>query len=187
MPMNVDPTRSASAITRRTAIAGLGAGGLGLGLAATARQVAAQDATPGATTGHPLVGTWIVQFEDPAEPPAVAVWGADGSFVDAGNGLVGVWEATGPRTALHSWLLFIPDGSGYVLVSGTITVDETGDAWTQPYSSMVVAPDGTVVTTERGTVRARRLRPVPEDAIGTALEAVPTWTPATPEAATPTS
>ena len=72
---------------------------------------------------------------------------------DAGNGGVGVWAPTGPRTALHTWVKFVPDNGGaYIAVSGTITVDETGEAWTQPYTAMVVAADGTVVSTDSGTV-----------------------------------
>ena len=41
--VNDDPPRSTSAVTRRTALAGLGAGALGLALASTARPTAAQD------------------------------------------------------------------------------------------------------------------------------------------------
>src|SRR5688572_8515608 len=37
-----------ASLSRRAALAGLGAGGLGLAVAATARPLAAQDATPGA-------------------------------------------------------------------------------------------------------------------------------------------
>lgn len=178
--------RTGEPMSRRAALVGFGASGLGFAVATT-RSAAAQEATPTTTAAHPLVGTWIVQFEDPAAHPAIAVWAADGSFIDAGNGLAGVWEATGERTALHTWVFFPPDNSGYVVVSGTITVDETGDAWTQPYSSMVVTPDGTVVNTESGTVRGTRLRPLLENEIGTRLAVVPTWVPATPEAATPTA
>ena len=179
--MSTVPTVRTSTTSRRTALANLGAGGLGFAVATT-RSAAAQEGALSATTEHPWAGTWIVQFADPAAQPAISVWGADGSFIDAGGGLTGVWEATGERTALHSGVRFFPDNSGYIVVSGTITVDETGDAWTQPYSSMVVAPDGTVVSTESGTVRGTRIRPVPENDIGARLAAIPTWT---PEVATP--
>lgn len=171
-------------VSRRTALAGLGAAGIGMAL--STRHAAAQEVAPTSPTGHPLAGTWIVDFPNHGLP-AIAVWAADGSFIDAGNGISGVWAPTGPRTALHTWVKFVPDNGGaYISISGTIMVDETGEAWSQPYSSMVVAPDGTVVSTDSGTVHATRLRPVPEDQIGTPIAAVPTWTPA-PPAATPTA
>jgi len=47
--MNDDPTRSPSAVTRRTALAGLGA--LGLALSTRSLSTSAQDATPAAPTG----------------------------------------------------------------------------------------------------------------------------------------
>jgi predicted secreted hydrolase len=50
--MNADPTRSPSTITRRTALAGLGAAGVGLALAAV-RPAAAQDATPAPSAATP--------------------------------------------------------------------------------------------------------------------------------------
>ena len=177
-------TSQPATTSRRTALAGLGTAGIGVVL--TARHAAAQDVAPTSPTGHPLAGTWIVDFPDHSSP-AVAVWAADGSFLGP-EGNFGVWVPTGPRTALHTWVKFVPDNGGaYISISGTITVDETGEAWTQPYSGMVVAADGTVVGTDSGTVRATRLRPVPEDQIGTPIAAVPTWTPAPPTAATPTT
>ena len=174
-------TRQDHSVSRRAALAGLGAGGLGLALGSVDHAVA-QAASPAALADHPLVGTWVVHFEDPAEPPAVAIWGADGSFVDAANGHTGAWQATGPRSGLHTWVHVFAENANYVVVSGTIEVDASGESWTQPYSSMVVAADGTVLNTGSGKVSAKRLRPVPEAAMGTALEVVPTWTPA---AATP--
>ena len=50
--MNDDAPRSAAAMTRRTALAGLGAGGLGVALAA--RQASAQEATPATGEGGTL-------------------------------------------------------------------------------------------------------------------------------------
>jgi hypothetical protein len=170
-------------VSRRAAFIGVGAASLGLALA---WPVAAQESSPVSMTGHPLVGTWIIHFEDPAEGPAVGVWGADGSFVDAGSGHAGVWQATGPTTALHSWVHVFAQAGNYVVVSGTIEVDASGDTWTQPYTSMVVTADGTVVGGRSAIAYGTRFRPVPEDEMGTPLEVVPTWTPATPEA-TPAS
>ena len=63
-----------------------------------------QEATPTTMTGHPLVGTWLldVDADDPANAPEVTVFTADGAYisVDAeGFPNHGVWEATGERTA----------------------------------------------------------------------------------------
>src|SRR3954452_22777412 len=52
--MNTPGTRDS--ITRRAALAGIGAGGIGLALAASAHQVSAQDAD--ALANHPIVGVW---------------------------------------------------------------------------------------------------------------------------------
>ncbi len=179
--MTRQPDRS---VSRRAALTGLGVSGAALALAA-ARPAAAQDtASPAAdTVRHPLAGTWIVTFQNPADMPTIAVWGADGSFVAPGN-LFGVWEASGPRTALFTWVTFFEDTSGYLVVTGTITVEESGDEWTHPYSSMTVGPDGTVQIGDSGVVYARRLRPLSEDQIGTPIAVIPNWTP-TPESATP--
>jgi len=45
-----------SLVTRRTALAGLGAGGLGLAIAASTHHASAQDAD--ALANHPIVGVW---------------------------------------------------------------------------------------------------------------------------------
>src|SRR4051794_39644261 len=64
-------------VTRRTALAGLGAGGLGVALATTTRHASAQD-TAAAMAHHPLVGTWL----SGTTPNDISLnyWGADGSM-----------------------------------------------------------------------------------------------------------
>ena len=57
-----------STVSRRAALAGMGAGGLGAALVATASHAAAQDATPSPMAGHPMVGTWIVDNDINARP-----------------------------------------------------------------------------------------------------------------------
>ena len=64
----------------------------------------AQEATPTTMSGHPLVGTWLLDTnaDDPANAPEVTIFTADGAYisVDAeGFPNHGVWEATGERTA----------------------------------------------------------------------------------------
>ena len=167
-------------ISRRSALTALGTGGIGLALAPTAIQVASQDASPESIARHPIVGTWILQFEPgPGAPvtPVVTVFGADGSFFDAASGHAGVWEVSGVTSVLHTWVHVFPQANNYVVVSGSIEIDGEAESWTQAYSSMVVAADGSVLNAGGGNVQARRLHPVPVDQMGTPLEVVPVWTP----------
>jgi hypothetical protein len=115
----------------------------------------AQEATPTAMTGHPLVGTWLldVDADDPTNAPDVTVFTADGAYisVDAeGFPSLGVWEASGERSAT---LTIVSPGleeeeedgafAGTFMVRATIDVDETGDAFTAQYTGEFVEPDGT--------------------------------------------
>src|SRR5687768_1964759 len=95
-------------VTRRTALAGLSAGGLGLAVATRGHTAAAQEAATD-LAGHPLVGTWMAMTPFGASPETLS---ADGSFVagppiigpGADGGVtylgpaIGVWESTGERT-----------------------------------------------------------------------------------------
>ena len=110
----------------------------------------AQDATPTATGGHPLVGTWLLDTnaDDPANPPEVTVFTADGAYisVDAeGFPNHGVWEATGERTA---GLTIVSPGmeedafAGTFIVRASIEVDESGDSFTAQFTGEFVDPDG---------------------------------------------
>jgi len=185
--MNDDPTRSPSAITRRTAIAGLGAGGLGLTLAAAARPASAQDATPVPMAGHPLVGTWIVDPEpdNPANVPSLVTFSSDGIVIDPVAGFAGSWAATGPRTAVFTLSGIPGDGSGsYIAIRGPIEVNEAADTTTGPYTVTIVGADGTVQATVEGAGRAIRL-PAESGDPGMPLAGFPTWTLAPP--ATPTA
>jgi hypothetical protein len=111
----------------------------------------AQEATPTAMDGHPLVGTWLLDTnaDDPANGPEVTVFTADGAYISVdAEGLPnhGVWEATGARTA---GLTIVSPGmeeetfAGTFVVRATIEVDETGDAFTAQYTGEFVTPDGT--------------------------------------------
>src|SRR5436190_1154014 len=92
-------SRTLDALSRRTALVGLSAGGLGLALAARGHTAAAQE-----LTNHPNVGVWMV---DSPGGPAIAVYSADGSVITAlqasqagpqgvtfNSTQVGSWEAT---------------------------------------------------------------------------------------------
>ena len=105
-----------------------------------------------AMAGHPIVGAWLLDVDtnDPANPPALAIFHEDGTYVqaeaDGGNG-VGVWEATGAhRVALTQ--LFHQQGetgefAGTLMVRAAIDLDEAGDAWTAEYTLEFTGPDGT--------------------------------------------
>jgi hypothetical protein len=92
---------------------------------------AAQDDTPAALEGHPLVGSWVATTPFGASAETFA---ADGSFVagypvveqgPAGAAYysagVGVWESTGPRSGHFTSVQAITDASGASL--GTLTID----------------------------------------------------------------
>lgn len=88
--MRNDPTRSASAVSRRTALAGLGAGSLGLLLAARGHSVSAQEATPGV----PATPEAATPMATPtAEGQTATINGADLYYVVRG-------DAAGPPVLL---------------------------------------------------------------------------------------
>ena len=135
------PDRS---VSRRAALAGLGAGGLGLALA-TARPAAAQDAA--AMASHPLVGTWLESTGG-----SLARYGPDGSvlvawagnFADpSGNVIfqspgVGVREPVDDRSARFTAVALYSDAAGALIgtstLDGYLTISEDGqtfvDDWT---------------------------------------------------------
>src|SRR5215218_9725397 len=100
-------SRIDASLSRRTALAGLGAGGIGAALAARQHIATAQEAPSDAMANHPIVGVWMV-----AAPlgPALAVFSADGTNIQgvptaqAGpqgvtftGAQVGTWEPDGER------------------------------------------------------------------------------------------
>jgi hypothetical protein len=166
-------------LSRRTALAGIGAGGLGVALAATARTSNAQDAATD-LANHPLTGTWMA-MANPALPdnpqvPVPSLFGADGTvllnfpIVDIGpqgmqfqSAYVGVWEAydahRGHFTATQT--ISAPDGTlvGTVTVDGHPLVSDDG---------LTFIDDGSLVTV---TIR---------DAAGAVVTVVPPGTPGRP-------
>ncbi len=166
----------------------VGAVGVGRSVGAATRQ-----ATP-ATAGHPLVGTWIVdpEVDDPTNPPSFDVYMADGTAINVGSegATAGAWEATGPRTATLTFAGLLREAgseAGFIL-RANVEVDEAGENFTATHSFTLVAADGTVLATAQGgTARGTRLRAEPMEAGGALPPGFPTWTPATPEAGTPTS
>ncbi len=144
-----------TAVSRRAALAGLGAGGLGLALAAGTRGAAAQDASID-KAAHPIVGAWYADF-DPANPGTLFVYTifhADGTRTDvhpfAGAG-IGAWEATGERTgrAINKYMnIATAPGDfvqGTVTVWSTFSVAEDGNSTTEDVVVELRASDGAVV------------------------------------------
>lgn len=112
--------------------------------------VVAQDATPGATTGHPLVGSWLLDTDadDPANPPSLARFSADGGYVQTdadGATAIGAWEASGEQTATVTFLFLNAEGDqffGTGKVRATVEVDSSGDTFTATYTIEFTDPDG---------------------------------------------
>jgi hypothetical protein len=172
--------------------------GVVTGALAIGRTTEAQEATPDAMAGHPLVGTWIVDRNpaDPSEMPTTNVITADGGLIDPSVGAAGVWAATGERTADFTLIAIFEQGmavtgrqaeggGSYFVVRGSLEVDATGDTATATVSQTHVAPDGTVLDQmAEGTSNYLRLRVEPQDAVGQPLAGFPAW--ASASAATPT-
>jgi hypothetical protein len=130
--MTISTLRRNSGMTRRAAVAGLGAAtALGLG---QARGAAAQTDL----SDHPLTGTWLAMANPPLpdDPPfpAPSLFGADGTVlllfpvtqrgprgVAFGSAYVGTWEPDGERRGHFTAVQSLSDASGAFL--GTVTVD----------------------------------------------------------------
>ena len=144
-------SRPPTGVSRRTALAGLGAGGLGLALAATVTPAAAQDASPAALAGHPLVGTWFLD-NDPANPAnalGTFILHADGTYAEVnpdGPVRLGAWEATGPTTANLTIAAFQQDAAGTdlggITIRLAITLNPDGNSYTATGTIERTNPDG---------------------------------------------
>jgi hypothetical protein len=185
------------AISRRTAIAGISATGLGLALAATTHHASAQNATPTIMASHPILGVWMVQNN----PPNIGIIFADGTLINVGvssavgpDGALGfaspgagTWEVLDDRAIHVTFVEFHTDATG--AFTGTLTfegypvLDEGGQTWTDDGSkvkltfrdaahnvTMVIGGDGSIPG-----VTANRMGPgvsgLPE---GTPAVAIPT-------------
>jgi hypothetical protein len=124
-------------VTRRAALAGLGATGLGLALAATTHHTTAQDATA-EMAKHPLVGTWLAG----RTPDGLTVthWGPDGNmttnlgansnggFIVPGPGgtltytnhAMGTWEPVSERGIHFTFTDAVFDATGASVGTGTV-------------------------------------------------------------------
>jgi hypothetical protein len=139
---------------------------------------AAQDGTPTAMAGHPLVGAWVLDndVDDPVNPPELIVFAADGSYIGAavdGTNTIGAWEATGTHSAAVTLVFFVPGEDGAsgatVTVRGTVDVAADGQSFTAPYTLEVTDPEG-----------ARSGEFGPSTATGTRITVEPMGTPVAP-------
>ena len=145
------PDRS---VSRRAALAGLGAGGLALALAAAHPAVAHEGA--GDLAGHPLVGTWAVMAPDGVIPQ---FHGPDGSvvvayppnYVDPVLGLtfqgpgLGRWESTGARSGRFTFLQALSDAAGAYAgtfqLAADIEASTDGQTWSGTNTAHAIVRD----------------------------------------------
>lgn len=139
---------------------------------------AAQDGTPMAD-GQRFVGSWRVTAISAQGSPelSLATFGADGIaitspqpvfpasdalgetiFTSAGHG---AWVATGPDTAILTFVVLIADGQGTPLLTATARATATlgvdGLTFTGEGTRTFADPGGNTVATEAVTVRATRI------------------------------
>ena len=149
-------------VTRRSALAGLGAGGIGLALASAARPANAQDAAPD-LANHPVVGAWrAITPGGPSliifHPDGTSVFIIPANFTDPELGVVSqtaevaVWEPTGERSIHYtsSWLRSDANGTflGFSTVEGYPSVSEDGQILNDDLSQVKITnrdADGVIV------------------------------------------
>lgn len=171
--------RSATPVSRRTTLAAIAGGGLGMALFA-GNQAATAQSGPVDHSDHPLTGTWLVKANPPRpEDPQVfntAVFGADGfvlltfplsqmgmNGVQFNTPLIGAWEPHDAQTGHFTAVQLLSDSEGGQL--GTVTVDGFPRA---SDDRQTFIDDGSLVTV---TIR---------DSAGAILAVVPPGTPGRP-------
>src|SRR3954451_1044399 len=145
--MSRETLASASSLSRRSALGGVGVAAAALGLG-TVGHVVAQEATPSAMASHPIVGVWLNMNATIPPSPSVSIYGADGSFMsinpvnykDTERGvvyasdLIGTWEHISER-GIHLTGISM-DSDANAAFTGTFTLDaypvvrEDGQTWT---------------------------------------------------------
>jgi hypothetical protein len=190
--------RPGASVTRRTALAGLGAGALGVALATAARPATAQDATAEAMANHPIVGAWMV-----AAPtgPALAVFLANGINIQgvptaqAGpqgvtftGAQVGTWEPVSERGIHFTGVQLLTDATGAFV--GSVTID--GHPVVSADGQMIVddAPETTITVRDAAHNVVEVVTPYPGGVPATGVRmgvGAPGFPEGTPGTATPTA
>jgi hypothetical protein len=175
--------RSTHALSRRTALASIGAGGLAL--AAISRSTSASQDS--ALADHPLMGMWLAMANPPLpeDPqfPVPSFYGADGTVVlcfpitqmgpngvQVSSTAMGTWEPYDERTGHFTAIQVMSDLDG--TLTGTVTIDgfpmvsEDGQSFTDDGSLVTITirdPAGAVVDSFPGAgarpVTALRMAP----------------------------
>jgi hypothetical protein len=195
--MDQSPTTRRSRLHRRAALTSLGAGGIGIALAASARPAAAQEGASD-LAGHPLTGTWAVMTPGGVVPQ---IHGPDGSviaafppnYVDPTLGLtfqgpaLGRWESTGARSGHFTVIQALSDTDGTYL--GTFQFEAHPEVSADGESFINRTPQRVIVRDAHNTVTFDQVLPsdppVSATRVGATMESV--VLPATTPAATPTS
>ncbi|CAA9541840.1 MAG: hypothetical protein AVDCRST_MAG73-2014 [uncultured Thermomicrobiales bacterium] len=188
--------RTDRSVSRRAALAGLGAGGLGVALVGPGRRAAAQDGA-GDLAGHPMAGTWLVTTPGGVVPN---VYGADGSvvvalppnYVDPALGLrfqgpaLGRWEADGERRGHFTIIQALSDAEG--AYTGTFQFEAHPEVSEDGQTFSASTPQRVIVRDAANNVTFDQVLPMDPPIRGTrmgaSMESVD-LPPATPAAATP--
>lgn len=141
----------------------------------------AQESTVVPTSGHALVGTWIVDDpNDLADTPSLTVLTEGGIVLDvtaAASTGAGSWRATGPKSGVATFIYLNQDSSGRftssVIIRADAQIGDDPDTFTASYSLTLVAADGTVIDTRFGEVQGHRVPIEPVEAGGTPLTVMP--------------
>lgn len=125
------------------------------GLAAYAQNATASAVQDDDMANHPVVGAWRWENDPPGEGDVFISYGifhADGTYVEVGIDnitSVGVWEATGERTAFASFYFADLDPDPNVVAMGEgrqwVEVDESGNAITADIDFKLMDGEGNVL------------------------------------------
>ncbi len=188
-------SRTDASLSRRTALVGLGAGGLGVALAARGGIAAAQDATAEAMAAHPMVGAWMASTPSGLAPGLFLPNGTVIVSVPAtGNSPlgttyvsteVGTWEPVSERGIHFTAVQLHSDANGNYV--GSVTIDGHPTVSADGQHFVDDSPEsGPTIRDAQGTVLQvlRGGPPVTGVRMGVGAPGFPT---ATPAASTPTS
>lgn len=137
-----------------------------IGGSATAQDVAMEE--------HPIVGGWELENEGfGSTSTSYAVFHPDGTYVEAGTDggtIIGVWQATGERTAGLTFFAADLDLDPDVTILGegrqTVEVGETGNAFTAQGRFEGRDPDGAVLFGDDVRSLGNRLEVAPVEEMG---------------------